>query len=135
MIFLPVHLNEPLLLKDEYMWLKLIIFKGYTRRKILALRSRDVSYSNLRKTEFPSVEIVDSNFFLNHSEFLVHIHCDSWIDRSVRPNGQKRGSAELERFGHFHWGFSQTVRPLFYKNAKVTTRDWTDMILVDSEWH
>ena len=32
-----------------------------------------------------------------------------WLKFSVRPNGQKRGSAEPERFGNFHRRFGRTL--------------------------
>ena len=44
---------------------------------------------------------------------------------SERPNGQKRGSAEPERFGHFYRTFGRTVRPNFGQIwAQILAKNW-----------
>ena len=41
-------------------------------------------------------------------QFCGHDDVSRLPKRSERPNGQKRGSAEPERFGHFHRTFGRT---------------------------
>ena len=60
-------------------------------------------------------------------QFCGHDDVSRLPKRNEQPNGQKRGSAEPERFGHFHRTFGRTVRPnLCQKNANFWAKNNKD---------